>query len=379
MASHTSTQSMTNVISDEKWGENSTTSIDTAAQIQLEMVARLNNMGVACVESSELPEAGQFFKRSLKKANEMTFFGSLAQSATLPTNQDDSTNGGGVSKNLYIYQRGEYDEGMHTFANPIRINAELSTIHTATATILFNLGQIQVRLNDNEEAERSFVRACQVEWSSSGGGCSLKAKTGGVSIMAILHNIGNVQYRMGRYEDAIKSYSKALDLCRGSYVESSHQMLEVAATLNCLGVLYFHLPKADTEKAMAYYQESLAISRAVLGQDAVTKEIATTINNIGRIHYMKGEHTLALEVYSEALTMRKSLFGNNHLDVAATVYNAGQTFHQCGNLDKAMELYGQFLAIAKSRLGYQHRDVAIMLKCMVSQLQYTLDVESIFK
>ena len=49
-------------------------------------------------------------------------------------------------------------------------------------------------------------------------------------------------------------------------------------TLNCLGVLCFHLPQADTEQAMALYQESLQLRYAVLGKDAQTKEIATTVS-----------------------------------------------------------------------------------------------------
>ena len=42
---------------------------------------------------------------------------------------------------------------------------------------------------------------------------------------------------------------------------------------------------------------------------------------------MKGHHDKALELYSQALEMRRRLLGDDHLDVAATIYNAGQTHH----------------------------------------------------
>jgi tetratricopeptide (TPR) repeat protein len=353
---------------------------------QMEMIADLNNMGVELVESSHLHEATQFLRRSLSKANEVVFFNE--------PNLQSNIGNAGAPKNLYIYQRGEYDEGMQTFSSPIRIDTELSSIHAATATILYNLGQIFVRTNNNQGASSSFLRALQI-FQCGSDDCTTSKKAvkqaGGVTVVAILSNIGNVLYRAGRFEEAIRTFQKALEASTAAPATCTHRMLEVASTLNSLGVLSFHLPKAETDKALAYYEESLMIRRTALGHNAVTKEIATTVsrrmdsltkllccsipnlslalflgqlNNIGRIYYMKGDLDQALRIYSNALSLRRQLFGNDHLDVAAIFYNSGQTLHQKGRLDEAMELYGGFLRIARKRLGHNHRDVAIMLKCM---------------
>ncbi|CAB9498744.1 Kinesin light chain [Seminavis robusta] len=289
----------------------------------MEMIADLNNMGVELVDSSELHEATQLFRRALSKANDMAFFAGSSARSPIGENSD-------ASKNLYIYQRGEYDEGMHTFSQPIMIDAELASIHTSVATILYNLGQVAICTNNNQEACTSFLRALQI--FQCGSDCcanSMKALShaGGVTVVAILSNIGNVLYRAGRFEEAIQTFQKALE-------------------------------------ALAYYKESLRIRRNVLGQDAATKEVATTMNNIGRFHYKKGDLDQALRIYSEALTMRHQLFGDDHLDIAAVCYNMGQTLHQKGRLDDAMELYSGFLKIARKRLGCNHRDVVIMLKCI---------------
>jgi tetratricopeptide (TPR) repeat protein len=242
----------------------------------MEMIADLNNLGVELVESSQLHEATQFFRRSLSKANEVVFFAG----AKLQSNIGNAS----APKNLYIYQRGEYDEGMHTFSSPVMIDAELSSIHTAAATILYNLGQIFVRTNNNQEASTSFLRALQI-FQCGSDDCSTGMKgikqPGGVTVVAILSNIGNVLYRAGRFEEAIRTFQKSLEVSTTASATCTHQMLEVASTLNSLGVLSFHLPKAETDKALAYYEESLKIRRTVLGQDAVTKEIATTVS--GRI------------------------------------------------------------------------------------------------
>ena len=206
-----------------------------------------------------------------------------------------------VSKNLYIYQRGEYDEGMHTFAEPLNIDAVYNDYHSLTATILYNLGQLCMRLEEDEEASEFFLQALAIsQWSGNRKG----AKS--LNSMAILHNLGHVQYRCGNYEESVRTYNKALAIGRASFSEFH---LEVAATLNCLGVLYFHMPKAETKQAMELYTESLTIRRAVLGNEH--KDVATTLNNIGRIHYMKAEYGEALRLYREALDIRRRLLGNN--------------------------------------------------------------------
>jgi tetratricopeptide (TPR) repeat protein len=318
----------------------------------IQAVAHLNNMGVACIDTMELDKGCQFLRRALDRVS--VFFSLPVSNGSLPSKSQE------VSKHLYIYQRGEYDEGMHTYSQPLVFDASAS-LHCAASIIFYNLGQLCMRMCEDNEASEYFIRALQMaQW-----GDEASLRRHGLSVVAILHNIAHVDYRNGRYEEAVQTYTKALDNSRNSCKEdTSHSMLEVASTLNCLGVLYFHTPKSETVQAMSFYNESLAIRRAVLGADCQTKEVATTLNNIGRIHYMNGEHDLALIDYREALEIRRRLFGDEHLDVAATAYNTGQTHHQRGEWKEAMVLYNQFLDIAKKRLGIHHRDVAIMLKCI---------------
>lgn len=353
----------------------------TNSLVQIEMVARLNNMGCACLEggsSIDIPTAESYFRRALAKVNDLMPFSPLPLFSS-PISSS-TTASSSSSKNLYVFQRGEYDEGMHGYSDPVLLNADAVSAQTAIATLHFNLAQLHLRRNSDEEALPSFLRALQIlgqqqqPWElqdvlllgKTSRHDSTATSVGGVSLMAALHNVGHVHYRNGSYDDAIKTYTRALEICKASFAaqpDSSH-LLELSGTLNCLGVCHFHLATADTEHALSYYTESLAIRRAVLGKDACTQEIATLLNNIGRVHYMLTEHDTALSFYSQSLTMRRSLFGNDHLDVAATLFNAAQTFHHRADLDQAMNLYNEFLKIAKKHLGYHHRDVAAMLKCM---------------
>ena len=260
---------------------------------------------------------------------------------------------------LYVFQREEYDEGMGAFSDPISIDISNKTDldeSDVEATILYNIGQLCLRLGENEEALESFCLALKsLKWNNA----SRQTHVHDLIAIAILHNIGHLQYRTGMYDDAVRTYSRALQIAKSSAFKFD---LEVAASLNCLGVLYFHQPKNKSGNSMDVFVEALAIRRAILGSDH--KDVATALNNIGRVHYMKGEFVMALATYHEAVRIRKLLLGDDHLDVGATVYNTGQTHHQIGDLDKAMDCYKEFWRIASLQLGNEHRDVAVMLKCM---------------
>jgi tetratricopeptide (TPR) repeat protein len=183
--------------------------MDEHSMVQMGMVVRHNNLGVACIESGAYERAGQYFRRALDKASETMFF-SLPQS-------ESYIKPGEVSRSLYIYQRGEYDEGMHTFSDPFFLDVAFSTMHSATATILFNIGQLHLRLDNNEEASASFLRALHIaQWSNED---ILHDSEEGVCVMAILHNIGHVQYRSGNYEDAVRTYAKALHLAKKCFLQ----------------------------------------------------------------------------------------------------------------------------------------------------------------
>jgi len=415
----------------------------------MEMICRFNNLGCACLversNAQDFSQAGVYLGRALEMAQLLVPISStpsflphfiheaaeINSTASTPPPTGSSTpmssnnNSGSefyVSKSLYVYQRGEYDEGMHGYSDPITLEFASSNMN-AVATLYFNLGQLYLRINKDEKAQDCFLAAMQLlggtlvggkqpqqPWGEGGDKCPWKDHTldlvsssttscttkdhhhphangnGGVRLMTVLHNVGHVQYRNGHYEDAIQTYQKALEICQTSAANdsSSRHILELASTLNCLGVCHFHLQQADTDKALSYYCEALTIRQQALlaskGQhpqpsttgiitipnasSLLSKEIATIINNIGRVYFMLSQYDMALEYYNQSLLMRRSLFGNDHLDVGATIFNAGQTFHHLGQYDKAMELYQEFLAIAKKHLGYHHRDVACMLKCM---------------
>ena len=153
----------------------------------------------------------------------------------------------------------------------------------------------------------------------------------------ILHNLGHIYYRAQNYKLAKSMYSEALNIAQQPH---NNNLTASASALNCLGVLLFHMSSNSDEnatKALDMLTASLNIRKSISSINKSNKEtrreIATTMNNVGRVHYMMGDHMAALQTYIKAYGLRKELLPENHLDLAASAYNLGQTHHQLDNLD----------------------------------------------
>jgi len=81
------------------------------------------------------------------------------------------------------------------------------------------------------------------------------------------------------------------------------------------------------------------------------QHVATTLNNIGRIHVKRDRFNEALGYYLGVLRIRRVCLGTDSLDYAATAFNAGQSLHQKGDLDEAIELYDESLRVATIEFG----------------------------
>ena len=112
------------------------------------------------------------------------------------------------------------------------------------------------------------------------------------------------------------------------------------------------------------FERALYIRELVLGSSH-HKDVATTLNNIGRVYFDRSDFKEALAYYEEALSIRKDVFGEDHMDVAATIFNIGQAHHRLGLLKEALEYYCKFYSYI-SRFGSldQHRDEFVALKHM---------------
>jgi len=319
--------------------------------------------------------------RSFKK--QKVTISSSSDQASSSSNDDDTTQ-------TYMYQRNDFDEGMHTSVDLESIDSSSFWIPTGhevsplvKATISFNIGQVYRRKGDLDSASKHYERAYKVLVRSNNSTLLPKSLAAFTLqqypiIIPILQNIGQLQYRRGDISLARQTYTMVLECAQLMY---GKKHLHVASALNCLGVLHYHERNllleqskqsnasdmnlddeedTNTKQAMSLFQQALSIRTEVLGPRH--EDTATILNNIGRI-YVQLEDEQALRYYEDALCIRRQILGVNSLDYAATCFNVAQTCHQLGELSRAIDLYQEFLRIVVVKFrGRPHRDIAVVLR-----------------
>ena len=109
--------------------------------------------------------------------------------------------------------------------------------------------------------------------------------------ISISHNIGCIYYRQQEYKKALDAFTGVEVL---SLVQYGPHHLSVASALNCIGVVLFHTMEGgdnSSKDAIDALFEALSIRTSILGTEH--KDVATTLNNIGRVYFDIGDYPKA--------------------------------------------------------------------------------------
>jgi tetratricopeptide (TPR) repeat protein len=244
--------------------------------------------------------------------------------------------------------RAEYDEGMDVYRSPLRISD--SSSRSVDGTILFNLARVHHNQGSYEEALALYKRSLR---ALEGWPVCDEALT-----MSILFGIGQIQYVRGDHSDSLRTYVTSLNFARSKFGSES---VEVAACMNCIGVLHYIMPRGDSDAALEALKTSIRLRKEKLGENHI--DVGTSWNNVGRVYFQQGRYDRAMDAYRRALRIRRKQQGAG-VDVAATVFNIGQVLHQQGDQERALRHYQEFLRLARSHFGDFHRDICIVTTCI---------------
>ena len=259
----------------------------------------------------------------------------------------------------------DYDEGMNYFLSYMEdledsLNGYMGA-DAVTSALLYNIGQVFVRQEHYSDAHNCFLEAWCLSQSALPSVHSFHIRC--------LYNAGCSEYRQGNNEGAMTIFSNAFGILRElkpskitSRTMSSDCLL--APVLNCLGVLFYHSSDGDESKALTYLSQALSVGTSSNSHDL--RFHATVMNNLGRASFVGLKYEEAVNCYQKALSIRRSILGDDHVDVAATYCNLAQTFHRLGELDAAFENYKEFLRITLPKFGQFHQDVSFARKCIAS-------------
>lgn len=329
-----------------------------------DMVSALNDRGVEYIETRRYAQATKSLTKALRIA-EREATSSQQKPQNLNTEDKDwprvrkelsslnimssaSVESSDTSKTPFKH-RAEYDEGMDYFRNPFRLG-DNDKNRSVDGTILYNLARCHHNQGNYDDALCLYKRSLR----------SLEKMPvcDEPLTLAILFGIGQIQYIRGDHCDSLKTYMTSLTFARSKF---GHQSLQVAACMNCIGVLHYIMPKGDSDTALEALQTSIQIRITNLGEDHI--DVGTTWNNVGRIFFQQANYEEAMDAYRKSLRIRRREQGNS-VDVAATIFNIGQVYHQQGEKERALRHYQEFLKLAKKHFGDYHRDICIVTTCI---------------
>jgi tetratricopeptide (TPR) repeat protein len=149
-----------------------------------------------------------------------------------------------------------------------------------------------------------------------------------------LHNYGDVLQHLGRIEDALAAFREMLTL---AYRLDLH--CKGGAAHNRIGRLYRETGSLD--EAGKHLQTALVLFEV----DMDERGVASTIDDIGKLHWLKGEYSEALFALRDGLSRRRKLADRR--SIALSLNNLGLLLRDSGKFKEALEAFEQSLSIRR--------------------------------
>ncbi|MEE3718851.1 tetratricopeptide repeat protein [Tumidithrix elongata RA019] len=265
------------------------------------------------------------------------------------TTEADNLNQLGIQQ----YGKGQLKEALATFQQVLVIRKQMKD-RAGEGTALNNIGAVYNSLGQYSQALEYYQQSLVIRKESSAIACTPNAKSASCIAArtgeeATLNNIGLIYSRLGQSSKALAYYQQALAIIK----EVGDRDGE-GVTLNNIGAVYRGL--GQYSKALEYYRQSLAIIKEI-GVSACTLNSKSeacseardgegrTLNNIGLVYDNLGQYSKALEYYRQSLAIIKEI-GDRYKE-GLTLNNIGTIYDYLGQYPKALEIYQQALAIQK--------------------------------
>jgi tetratricopeptide (TPR) repeat protein len=177
-----------------------------------------------------------------------------------------------------------------------------------------------------------------------------------LSKIEALHNYGDVLVSLGRTADALERFAEML---RHAWLLDYQS--KAGAAHSRIGRIYRQL--ADYPKASQHL--SLALQLFTKADDK--RGVASTLDDIGKLNFLRGEHTQVLELMRRALDLRRQL--GDQRSIAVSLGNIGRVLQSTGDFQAAVECQREALELFRA-VGDQQGQVTTLLS--LGQIQSAL-------
>ncbi|MEA3273890.1 MAG: tetratricopeptide repeat protein [Pseudomonadota bacterium] len=187
---------------------------------------------------------------------------------------------------------------------------------------LTGYGRCALRLGEPQAALVAFERALAIAPDENARGTTV-------------NDLATTARARGDYAQALTYYEQSLAISR-----AIGDVAGEGASLNNIGLIY--RDRGDYAQALTYLEPSLTIQRAI-GDRAGE---GTTLNNIGLIYQARGDHGQALTYLKQSLAISRTT--GNRAGEGTTLDNIGRIYDARGDYAQALTYFKQSLAIRRA-------------------------------
>lgn len=208
-----------------------------------------------------------------------------------------------------------------------------------------DLGSVYALLGEHRQANTYFRDMARYAWLSG-----RNSKLG-----AALNKLGRALRELGRYDEALDHFDRALEHFRNADDERG-----VASTLDDIGKI--HWVRGDQDQALEYYRASLQMRRN-LEDD---RSIALSLSHIGSLKLTIGDIQEATKYLHEAMQLRKQI--DDPLGLAGSYNDFGVLCIERDNYEKALPVFEKALELAR-KVGVRSLECAILNNLGETQME----------
>jgi tetratricopeptide (TPR) repeat protein len=201
------------------------------------------------------------------------------------------------------------------------LERELTPDHPAVGFALMSVGNVALRLDDNETARVAFERSAKILESTVG------HET--VAYAFALMNLGLLAKRRGDVATARRNYERTIAI-----LEPLHHAQLASALSNLAGI-----ERSSGNYAAARAANVRAIAIATTSDGEQSARVAELTNDAGAIAFSAGEYDEAEASYKRALALATSLGADGTVSIADALGGLGLVAEERGDLRAAVSFY----------------------------------------
>jgi len=232
-------------------------------------------------------------------------------------------------------ENGEFELSLSWFQILLeQYKAKHGELHQNIGATLHNIGIVQMRLENYDEALLSFQKAVRVRRGAIG--------RDHADVATSLVKVGVVELLLHRFDAALLTFREALSVRRHAL---GHLHPSTARIYNNIGCA--HAKFNEVREARCAFEAALDVQRNALlydpGNEQLQFAVSTTLSNLAHLYTSRGMHAKASMVLAEALSFQESVFCNDHPLVMSTLDALADSYASCGENINALKCYSDIL------------------------------------